>query len=237
MAQDSELLTKMDALLKKHQPGARYKGGATEVKDAQAIPTLTEMVIDPSAEEDFERNLIPVLTAVVEEMKPAPANKPAEIELDFDFDVDFSVAPDGGASPAIPEYEPPPHSAKAVTVALIPEAGLAPVESIAGPEYPPEAPPPISVDTLAPQTNSCSQEQRLQISDAVAEKLLHNLQLQIPGMLERTIMPQLVAALDREISSLIDQIVRDAVACELEKQFPEIQTPLANPDKPPSDPV
>jgi hypothetical protein len=250
MAQDSELLTKMDALLKKHQRGARYSDQASEAKDAEDIPTLTEMVFEQAPEEYLERDLIPVLTAVVEEKKPA------EIELDFDFDVDFPSAFDEASVPTPSEYELAPSSAKAATVAKIPEVSPVAVESAPSPEafmpteitsqdkdnegakQPKETPPPILGD------NPCIPEQHLQISDSVAEQLLSGLQLQIPGMLERTIMPQLSAALSREISSLIDQftlhielVVRDAIAHELKKQLPEIQAQLANPDKPSTDPV
>jgi hypothetical protein len=135
------------------------------------------------------------------------------------------------AAQPVPVVSAGPEAASALEVAPEAEA-IAPAAAAA---IPPQA---------EPAAHAYRVERRMHISDSVAEQLLASLQQQVPRLLEQAIVPKLAAALDREISALIDQftihieyVVRDAITSELQKQLPQLEARLANTGKPPVDPV
>jgi hypothetical protein len=202
--------------------------------ETQAPEVAEEFMLDEAMLESAEAEAEAAMVAQFEEMLSA-----AEFLPEATVAAEEPVGQTGES--AVVEHVPLPDAAEAVV-----EASAEP-EAVpeAAPAVQPPVPEPEAVPYAAAAVSSAYRvERRMHISDSVAEQLLASLQQQVPKLLEQAIVPKLAAALDREISALIDQftihieyVVRDAITSELQKQLPELEARLANTGKPPVDPV
>jgi len=209
------------------------------VEDAAEEFILDEAVLE-QAEMEVEAEVVPMAQQSAEiqppsaELLPEVAAPPEALQQEAE---------------ALEAVEPEEHDAAQPVSALPAGSEAAPPVEVA-PEAPhePEAIAPATAAAIPswaePVSHAYRVERRMHISDSVAEQLLASMQQQVPRLLEQAIVPKLSAALDREISALIDQftihieyVVRDAITRELQKQLPELETRLANTGKPPVDPV
>jgi len=233
--------------------------------ERELIPTLTETIhleLDLDPDYAYHHHDAHALTET-ETQPPEVAEEfildeamlePAEAESEAAALAQFEEVPP--AAEFVPEAtvvaEQPVGQAEeniAVEHVPLPDAAEAAVEASAEPEAAPAVQPPLPEPEALPHATAAVSsayrvERRMHISDSVAEQLLASLQQQVPKLLEQAIVPKLAAALDREISALIDQftihieyVVRDAITSELQKQLPELEARLANTGKPPVDPV
>jgi hypothetical protein len=215
--------------------------------EATAEDVVEEFILDEAALEQPETEAEAESETVTaaqqfEEIQPPPAESVPEVDA-------LAETLQQELETLLQETVEPEEPVAAAPLPLLPvEEEAAPVE--VAPEAPPEleAIEQVTEAAVPPRPEPVSQayrvERRMHISDSVAEQLLASLQQQVPKLLEQAIVPKLAAALDREISALIDQftihieyVVRDAITQELQKQLPELEARLANPGKPPVDPV
>lgn len=223
-----------------HEPdeGHRLEEPAPMEPEAWVEDAAEEFILDEAVLEQVEME-------VEAEVVPT-AQQSAEMRPPAELLPEVAAPPEALRQEIV---EPEEHGAAEPLPVL--SAGLEaapPVEVVPEAPHEPEAIAPATAAAIHPWAEPVSHayrvERRMHISDSVAEQLLASMQQQVPRLLEQAIVPKLSAALDREISALIDQftihieyVVRDAIARELQKQLPELEARLANTGKPPVDPV
>jgi len=220
-----DVLDKLDALMKRHQPPA----------DAD-IPVLTDIVAPP----EIDLDAIPLLT---EEVAPAEAALAAEPlptlpELEaLEFEEPAAATPAPEAAPDLPGHEEPaagvqaegqtlafdiPPGARYVSLAAAPEEeAVAPTQEAA--PVPPAAP-------TAPAIHALSDDTIQLIADTIKADVAKILDTQLQQALAQQLQSSLHVALDRALSSMLDQfvihieeVVKISIASELEKQLADLR--------------
>jgi hypothetical protein len=230
-----DVLGKLDALMKRHQPASEADIPvltdvvAPSELDLDAIPMLTEEVGAEPAEERAVVEELPDLAAgeaplpeleALEFTPPEPEREPEPEPEEFPH---LEIAP--AAQPSAPptlEFEMPP-GARYVSL----EAQKAPA---------PEAPLPAPVlQAVAPQAlppQALSEETIQHIADIIKDDVAKVLDTQLQQALAQQLQSSLHVALDRALSSMLDQfiatieeVVRSSIADELQKQLAPFKRP------------
>lgn len=197
------VLDKLDALIKRHQPAAETD-----------VPVLTDVVAPP----EIDLDAIPMLT---EEVADGPAPALAETPLPELEALDFAP-PDS----AVSEHE----SAKAEPPAL--EFDIPPgtryielTPTVAEPAPVAAAPVPVPQQALSEATVQL-------IADTIKNDVAKILDAQLQQALAQQLQSSLHVALDRALSSMLDQftttieeVVRASIADELQKQLAPFKRP------------
>lgn len=221
---EDDVLGKLDALLRRHQPSDPDIPVLTDVVvpsplDLDAIPVLTDEVLPGG---DAGQAGAPELPPFPE-LLPEPGEAPAAADTPAPPPKE-RVLP----APALPlEFELPPD---ARYVALDPgaEAPAAPAPAEPAPEAGIAAAAPAE-DTAPPATTpvpALSEETIQLIADTIKADVAEMLDARLQEALARQLKASLHGALDRALSSMLDQfvvhieeVVRVTIASELEKQL------------------
>jgi hypothetical protein len=243
-----DVLDKLDALLKRHQPAA----------DAD-IPVLTDIVAPP----DIDLEAIPLLTEEIsppaepaapvqaEPLPPLPELEPLDFELPEEAAV--IVVPEAAAqapgetpppaearaAPSVLEFDIPPGARYVALAGIVDEAAATPETGLPSPllghEAPAAAEPPRP-DATTPLASApvhvLSDETVRAIADTVRDDVAKILETQLQQVLARQFQSGLHLALDRALSSMLDQfvihieeVVKVSIANELKKQLAELPRP------------
>jgi hypothetical protein len=218
---DENVLDKLDALMKRHQPAADTD-----------VPVLTDVVAPP----EIDLDAIPMLTEeVAAESTPAPTEVPQLRELEApDFTPpELEVTPleiiEEPAS-AVPEPEPAESSLPTLEFEMPPGTryiDLTPaVEEPAAIAAEPAPPSPT------PALHALSEETIQLIADTIKDDVAKVLDTQLQQALAQQLQSSLHVALDRALSSMLDQfiatieeVVRVSIADELQKQLAPFKPP------------
>ena len=229
MASEKDIFEKMDALVRKHHPtpAQPVTDAASPVKPASAnIPTLTDIIPDPSLDSELEQDLIPLLTESIQ----VPQALATESGLELDLDPYFTItAPEPLQSPAlevIEKFVPPEASAQADAIAFPKLEEPLFTEIVELNATPPAAPvTEVQQDTI-PAAPLLSAEALTQFSDALSEQLMRALDQRLQQAVDKKIAPQLAQTVDKALSSMLDQfsvniedMVRESIAQELQRQL------------------
>lgn len=216
------VLDKLDALMKRHQAAAETD-----------VPVLTDVVAPP----EIDLDAIPMLTEeVVNESAPSRTEVPPLPELEaLDFtppeleipsvEIIASAAPEaepaGLELPAL-EFDMPPGARYIDLTATIEE----PAPAIAAEPTLGPAPSP------APAPHALSEETIQLIADTIKGDVAKILDTQLQQALAQQLQSSLHVALDRALSSMLDQfiatieeVVRVSIADELQKQLAPFKRP------------
>jgi len=228
-----DVLNKLDALMKRHQPAAEPD-----------IPVLTDIVALP----EIDLDAIPMLTEEVEQapvLKPEPPSAPtltAAPPLPEPEPIEFTLPATGTGEQVAPQ---PPSLSAELTAAPSAE----PVEL----EFPVlefDLPPGARYISLAPTVkapvalapepqampataaNALSEETIRHIADIIKDDVAKVLDTQLQQALAQQLQGSLHVALDRALSSMLDQfiatieeVVRVSIADELQKQLAPFKRP------------
>lgn len=230
-----DVLDKLDALMKRHQPPADADIPvltdlvAPPAVDLDAIPLLTEEIpseettgeeaatMETSVEEPFPA--LPELEALEYEAPPAAVTAAPEPAPSLPGDeVPAHGSEPGGTALA---FDIPP-GARYVSLAASPEQEAAP----AAPEPPPAAP------VAAAAVHALSDDTIQLIADTIKADVAKILDEQLQQALAQQLQSSLHVALDRALSSMLDQfvihieeVVKLSIASELKKQLAELHKP------------
>lgn len=219
---EHDVFEKLDALLKKHHP-EEFQTAASEIP-AQPDSDETAQAVTAAA---FPALDIPTLTDIVPEPLDETGNIPTLTEI---------------AGATLPDS--PPIELDLVPETYLPEAEYAPENTITAIEPPEDAPERIK-EIVAPRVDrrqsALTEETASQISDALTEQALRNLDKHLQQVMETQLAPLLVASLDKTLASMLDQfamhieyLVREAVAEEMKKQLQILQQGQSRDDDPES---
>ena len=231
MPNEKDIFEKMDALVRKHHPAPAQPAMITPPPAKQIstrIPTLTDIIQEPTLEAELEQDLIPLLTEAVLPVQ----TQPDELTLELDLDPFFTItAPETPVpTPDIPaEQDPPAVSEEAYIISAFPK--------LEGPLFTDiielNAPPPATQESLtaAPQDTipaipTMSADAFAQFSETLSEQVMHILDQRLQQAVDKKIAPQIAQTVDKALSSMLDQfgvnieyMVREAIAQELQRQL------------------
>ncbi|MEO1768049.1 hypothetical protein [Thiobacter aerophilum] len=232
---DDDVLGKLDALLKRHQAPPEPE-----------IPVLTEVVV-PSP---LDLDAIPLLTEEVppHELGAATGSREGGTEVPPLPELLPDAVRETSTAPSLPilEFDLPPN-ARWISLAESEVPQPAPVATetsptdIAGEPAAPAAkaiaPVPAGSEAAQPPTapapSALSQETIQLIADIIKADVAKILDQQLTQALAQQLQTSLHLALDRALSSMLDQfmihmeeVVKVAIASELEKQLEALRKPL-----------
>ena len=210
-ASDEDVLGKLDALMKRHQPASNAD-----------FPVLTDIVDAP----ELDLDAIPMLTEEVEHL-PEPSVAEAE-------------APAADLPEPTPELDPAPEiELPALEFDIPPDVQYVMLEATQPTEA--TAPAPIQVEPLPPAPvqvepvpvqQALSEETIQHIASIIKDDVARVLDSQLQQALAQQLQSSLHVALDKALSSMLDQftttieeVVLASIADELQKQLAPFKRP------------
>ncbi len=239
MSNEKDIFEKMDALVRKHHPASTQPTSSptAQAKSAAAdIPMLTDIIAEPGLDTELRRDLIPLLTETFDPRQTQSSPAKSVLELDLDPFFTLPVAEPQSILAPKPKAEPIAQAAPVTTESI-------PLPKLDGPlfteiielntlETPPPAQAPLET---APTSDIMSSDALAHFSDALSEQLIRAIDTRLQQTVDKKIAPQLAQTVDKALSSMLDQfsvniedMVREAIALELQRQLSALLNTPAN---------